>query len=109
MKEDYARFVELSNKGAKALGFPDAGAMWRGKYDMPPDAFAKELDRLWEQLQPLYVSLHAYMRAGCARSTAPIVPGEGPIPRTCSATCGSRTGRTSTTLVAPPGDAQVPR
>lgn len=53
MKKDYARFAELSNKGAQVLGFKDTGAMWRGKYDMPPDAFAKELDRLWEQLRPL--------------------------------------------------------
>ena len=63
MRKDYARFVELSNKGAAALDYPDTGAMWRGKYDMPPDAFAKELDRLWEQLRPLYLSLHTYVRA----------------------------------------------
>src|SRR5262245_30965112 len=44
MRKDYARFVELSNKGAKELGFADTGAMWRSKYDMPPDAFTKELD-----------------------------------------------------------------
>ena len=37
MRKDYARFVELSNKGAKELGFADTGAMWRAKYDMPPD------------------------------------------------------------------------
>ena len=63
MRKNYARFVELSNKGATALGYSDTGAMWRGKYDMPPDEFAKELDRLWEQLRPLYVSLHAYVRS----------------------------------------------
>src|SRR5216684_4088902 len=47
MRQDYARFAELSNKGAKELGFADTGAMWRAKYDMPPDAFTRELDRLW--------------------------------------------------------------
>ena len=31
MRKDYARFVELSNKGAKELGFADTGAMWRAK------------------------------------------------------------------------------
>ena len=31
MKKDYARFAELSNKGAKELGFADTGAMWRAK------------------------------------------------------------------------------
>ena len=39
--KEYARFVELSNKGAQELGFADTGAMWRSKYDMPPDAFTQ--------------------------------------------------------------------
>ena len=80
MRKDYTRFVELSNKGAQAIGFKDTGAMWRSKYDMPPEAFAKELDRLWEQLRPLYVSLHAYVRARLREKYGPIVPEKGPIP-----------------------------
>src|SRR5262249_54364422 len=52
MKKDFARFVELSNKGAVELGFKDTGAMWRSKYDMPADDFQKELDRLWDQVRP---------------------------------------------------------
>ena len=67
IKKDYVRFVKLSNEGARPLGFADTGAMWRGKYDMPPDAFARELDRLWEQLRPLYTSLHAYVRGRAPR------------------------------------------
>jgi len=63
MRERYVRFVELSNKGARELGFKDTGAMWRSNYDMPPEEFSKELDRLWEQVKPFYVSLHAYVRA----------------------------------------------
>src|ERR1035438_1112875 len=53
MRKDFTRFVELSNKGARELGFRDTGAMWRSKYDMPPDDFAKEVDRLWAQVKPL--------------------------------------------------------
>ena len=41
MRHDYERFVELSNKGARELGFPDTGGMWRAKYDMPPDTFTQ--------------------------------------------------------------------
>ncbi|HJT15946.1 MAG TPA: M2 family metallopeptidase, partial [Thermoanaerobaculia bacterium] len=62
LKPMYARFVELTNEGARELGYADAGAMWRSKYDMPPDAFAAEVDRLWNQLEPLYTSLHRYVR-----------------------------------------------
>ena len=80
IKKDFVRYVELANKGARELGFSDTGAMWRAKYDMPPDAFAKEVDRLWEQLKPLYVSLHAYVRWKLREKYGDIVPASGPIP-----------------------------
>jgi peptidyl-dipeptidase A len=80
MRKDFVRYVELANKGARQLGFADNGAMWRSKYDMPPDAFAKELDRLWEQVRPLYVALHAYVRARLREKYGDVVPANGPIP-----------------------------
>ena len=80
MRNDFVRFVELSNKGARELGFKDTGAMWRAKYDMPPDDFAKELDRLWEQVRPLYNSLHAYVRWKLREKYGDAVPANGPIP-----------------------------
>ena len=61
-RKDYVRFVELSNKGAREMGFKDTGAMWRAKYDMDPDAFASEMERLWQQVKPLYDSLYTYTR-----------------------------------------------
>jgi peptidyl-dipeptidase A len=63
MRADYVRMVALGNEGARDLGFADVGAMWRSGYDMEPDAFADEVDRLWAQLRPLYVDLHCYVRA----------------------------------------------
>ena len=80
MRKDYARFVELSNKGARELGFADTGAMWRSKYDMPPDEFTKELDRLWDQVRPLYLKLHAYVRMKLHEKYGDLVPANGPIP-----------------------------
>ena len=80
MRKQYERFVELSNKGAQVVGFKDTGAMWRNKYDMPPDDFAKELDRLWEQLRPLYLSLHTYVRSKLHDKYGAAVPENGPIP-----------------------------
>jgi peptidyl-dipeptidase A len=81
LRKDYQRFVSLGNKGARELGFRDMGAMWRSKYDMPPDAFAKEVDRLWEQVRPLYLSLHAYVRNKLREKYGPgVVPEKGPIP-----------------------------
>ncbi len=80
MRKDYVRFAELSNKGAKELGFADTGAMWRAKYDMPADDFTKELDRLWDQVRPLYLELHAYVRMKLREKYGASVPAGGPMP-----------------------------
>ena len=81
MRDRYARFVELSNKGARELGHPNTGAMWRSQYEMTPEAFAAEVDRLWEQVRPLYESLHAYVRARLVQQYgADVVDPDGMIP-----------------------------
>jgi peptidyl-dipeptidase A len=81
MRKRYARFVDLSNQGARELGFKDTGVLWRGGYDMPPDQFSAEVDRLWEQVRPLYLSLHTYVRAKLSQKYGPqVVPPDGPIP-----------------------------
>jgi peptidyl-dipeptidase A len=107
MKKDYARFVELSNTGAQVLGFKDTGAMWRGKYDMPPDAFAKELDRLWEQLRPLYQSLHAYTRTKLREKYGDIVPETGPIPAHLLGNLWQQDWSNVYDVVAPAGEKQA--
>jgi peptidyl-dipeptidase A len=81
MRQDYTRFVEIVNEGARSLGYSDAGALWRSAYDMPPDAFAAELDRLWGQVRPLYESLHCHVRARLADTYGEdVVPPGEPIP-----------------------------
>jgi len=81
MKPHYQRLVELSNEGATELGYKDTGALWRSKYDMPPDEFSTELDRLWGQVKPLYESLHCYVRARLNQKYgSKVVPESGPIP-----------------------------
>src|SRR5687768_803887 len=62
MKKDYVRLVSIANEGATELGYADLGAMWRSGYDMPADEFAREMDRLWLQVKPLYDQLHCYVR-----------------------------------------------
>jgi peptidyl-dipeptidase A len=81
MRADYMRYVQLGNEGARELGFADMGALWRSKYDMSPAAFSAEVDRLWEQVKPFYVSLHAYVRRRLRETYgADVVPADGPIP-----------------------------
>jgi peptidyl-dipeptidase A len=80
-RKNYQRFVELGNKGAREMGFKDMGAMWREKYDMPPDAFSAEMERLWQQVKPLYDSLYTYTRRKLIEKYGnQVVPESGPIP-----------------------------
>jgi len=81
IRKEYVRFVELSNKGAKEMGFKDTGAMWRSKYDMEPDAFAAEMERLWQQVKPLYDSLYTYTRRKLSEKYGKdVVAEDKPIP-----------------------------
>ncbi len=62
MRPLYERLVQLSNEGAKEIGSPDLGDLWRAAYDMSPAEFEKETDRLWNQVKPLYDDVHCYVR-----------------------------------------------
>lgn len=80
MKDDYARMVEIANQGAQELGFADTGTMWRSNYDMPPDQFAALTDRIWEDMKPLYLALHTYVRTQLNEKYGDAVqPATGPI------------------------------
>ena len=80
-KEDYAKYVALSNKGAQQMGFADTGALWRSNYEMTPEQFEVETERLWQQVKPLYDSLYTYTRHQLQKTYGvKEVPSTGPIP-----------------------------
>jgi len=81
MRSMYQRFAELGNAGSRELGFSDLGELWRSNYDMDPDDFAVEVDRLWDQVSPLYDALHCHVRAKLNEryGSDVVAPGE-PIP-----------------------------
>lgn len=81
MKPLYIKQTQLGNEGAQGLGYEDLGAMWRSNYDMPAEDFAKELDRLWGQVKPLYDDLHCYVRSELGEEYGTDkVPQDQPIP-----------------------------
>lgn len=104
-RDDYLRSVELANQGARELGYSDLGELWRSKYDMPPNAFAADLDRIWGQVRPLYEQLHCYVRARlAAHYGSELVPPEGPIPADLLGNMWAQDWQNIWDLVAP-GDA----
>ncbi|MGB8855427.1 MAG: M2 family metallopeptidase [Burkholderiales bacterium] len=81
MRDRYARFVELSNQGAREMGFANTGDLWRAQYEMSPASFSAETERLWQQVKPLYDSLYIYVRHKLADKYGEgVVPRNGPIP-----------------------------
>jgi peptidyl-dipeptidase A len=80
MKDDYAKLVALSNEGAKELGYPDLGQLWRSNYDMTPEQFTALTEKLWAEVKPLYDELHCFTRAKLNEKYGDEVqPATGPI------------------------------
>jgi peptidyl-dipeptidase A len=81
MRPKYQRFAELANEGAREMGFQDLGVLWRSRYDMPAADFEKEAARLYDQVKPLYESLHCYARGRLQKKYGKDkVPDGKPIP-----------------------------
>jgi peptidyl-dipeptidase A len=103
MRSRYVRLVDLANQGAREMGFADVGVLWRSNYDMPPDEFSRELDRLWAQVRPLYISLHAYVRWKLAEKYGKdVVREDAPIPAHLLGNMWSQEWNNIYPLLAPP-------
>ena len=104
MRPDYARMVEIANQGARELGFADTGAMWRSRYDMPADDFARLTDRLWDEVKPLYDALHCYARGKLSASYgADVQAASGPIRADLLGNMWAQTWGNIYDIVAPAG------
>src|SRR5207245_6041156 len=105
MREPYRRFAELADKGARELGYADLGTLWRSEYDMSPEAFDAEAERLWRQVAPLYWALHAHVRAALGKTYGTdLVPPGGAIPAHLLGNIWAQDWSNLYPLVAPPGD-----
>jgi peptidyl-dipeptidase A len=108
MRQDYSRFIDLSNAGARELGYADTGAMWRSGYDMPPDEFAALTDQLWGQVKPLYDQLHCYTRAELSKEYgADVQPTTGPIRADLLGNMWAQEWGGIYDIVAPPGAGDI--
>lgn len=60
MRNDYKKYVEISNEAAKLNNFSDYGEMWRSEYE--DKDFIVNMKKLWKRVEPLYNELHKYTR-----------------------------------------------
>ena len=61
MKPLYKKFVDIVNLGAREHDWVDNGYFERSHYELGSD-FKPTLNKAWEDIQPLYEELHAYVR-----------------------------------------------
>ncbi len=81
MRPMYEEFAKLGNEGAREIGYEDLGKLWNSAYDMTPQEFEKDAERLWSEVKPLYDQLHCYARARLRKKYGKEkVPEKAPIP-----------------------------
>lgn len=79
VKDLFQKYVELSNMAATLNNFTDNAAYWMKDYEA--EDFPEQIETLWEQLKPLYLQLHAYVRRELRKKYGEeIVSKDGPIP-----------------------------
>ncbi|KAL1500872.1 hypothetical protein ABEB36_006297 [Hypothenemus hampei] len=74
----YAEYVQLSNEAARLNNFTDTSQYWLDDYEDPN--FKVAIQNAWEQLRPLYLQIHAYVRTKLREKYGNIVSEHGPIP-----------------------------
>lgn len=60
MRNDFKKYVEISNEAAKLNGFEEYGELWRFAYEDPH--FVENIKNIWKNVEPLYDQLHEYTR-----------------------------------------------
>ncbi|XP_023310931.1 angiotensin-converting enzyme-like [Anoplophora glabripennis] len=74
----YNDYVNLSNEAARLNNFSDTSEYWLYDYEDPN--FKDDIQNLWEQLKPIYLQIHAYVRFKLRQKYGDIVSEKGPIP-----------------------------
>ncbi|XP_042138912.1 angiotensin-converting enzyme isoform X2 [Peromyscus maniculatus bairdii] len=96
----FPKYVELSNKIAHLNGYADGGDSWRSLYESKN--LEQDLEQLYQELQPLYLNLHAYVRRALHRHYgSQHINLDGPIPAHLLGNMWAQTWSNIYDLVAP--------
>ena len=90
-KRLFEEYVDLSNEAARLNNFTDNTESWLDGYEDPQ--FRQQIESLWEQLKPLYLQIHAYVRYKLREKYGDVVSEKGPIPVHLLGTGGTSTGQ----------------
>ncbi|XP_075231984.1 angiotensin-converting enzyme-like isoform X2 [Lycorma delicatula] len=75
----YQEYVELSNEASRLNNFTDTADYWID--DFESKEFEEDVQKLWNEVEPLYMELHAYVRRRLREVYGEnVVPKKGAIP-----------------------------
>lgn len=79
VKESFQKYIDLNKESALLNGFKDGADLWLDEYEVAD--FEQQVDRVVEQLMPLYQQIHGYVRYRLRQFYGPqIVSERGPLP-----------------------------
>ncbi|KAI7697260.1 hypothetical protein SSS_02397 [Sarcoptes scabiei] len=80
IRDDYLKYIDLGNKAAQKLdkGFESYDDIWVSDWNM--ENFREEMERLINEVMPLYRKIHAYVRFHLNRTYPGVIPKDGTIP-----------------------------
>ena len=62
------------------IEYSDEGVLWRELYEIPNDGLEAMVDKLYEEVKPMYKLLHAFIRRRLSEEYPGRVQRTGPIP-----------------------------
>lgn len=78
VKTMFQEYVQLSNDAARLNNFTNNAEYWLESYETVD--FKEQIEELWQQIKPLYLQIHAYVRHQLRKKYGDVVPEKGPIP-----------------------------
>uniref|UniRef100_T1ISP9 Angiotensin-converting enzyme n=1 Tax=Strigamia maritima TaxID=126957 RepID=T1ISP9_STRMM len=78
-RENFLKCLEYETEIARFDGYADLADFWLSGYE--DDAIEQEFERLWDQMEPLYKQLHAYVRRKLIKKYgSDKIKEDGPLP-----------------------------
>nr|ATU82846.1 secreted Angiotensin-converting enzyme-like protein [Pristhesancus plagipennis] len=78
-KELFKQYVELVNEGARLNNVTDNAEFWKIDFETP--TLEADVEKLWNQVEPLYKELHAYVRMKLNEKYGDeVIKKDGPLP-----------------------------
>lgn len=78
MKNMFQEYVQLSNEAARLNNFTNNAEYWLESFETAD--FKEQIEELWQQIRPLYLQIHAYVRHQLRKKYGDVVSEKGPIP-----------------------------